>query len=372
MKPTAGPAADVNLTYTPTSVIANVGLDIIENVPGLNINQLRVASALENLFNIGGTLPASLGLLLQLNDQQLRAVLPQLSGEVNTSVQEPALRGDRMFVTAMRDQAVRPLEPLGPYSAWASALPVKAPPAAHRAPDSWNVWTQAFGVGGKLPGDADIGSSSVNFNLWGAAGGADFRTWDMRAGFAVGGNSQYSSLPYPLGNARGDTGQIGVYATKFVDQWYLSGAAFYAHHYFNTDNRAVPVLGAGEQMHASFHGDSFGGGAEVGWRTAWQPFAVTPFAGIQAISLRTSSFSETSSLGGPGNALDVLGHTASSVASQVGAKIDMQLYTQAANVLNGFVRVAWAHEFNRDRDVSAAFEVDLPCPVRGLRPTSPP
>ena len=71
---------------------------------------------------------------------------------------------------------------------------------------------------------------------------------------------------------------------------YVAGIADYAH-FFNEEDRFVDWI-IDETDKGKFSSDAFGARAEVGWRHGFGRHYVTPFAGLDVLSLRTDGFTE--------------------------------------------------------------------------------
>ena len=75
---------------------------------------------------------------------------------------------------------------------------------------------------------------------------------------------------------------------------YLAAALAFTNNWFTTSRTAL-----GDQLTASFDGQSFGARAEAGYRYAVLPmFGVTPYAALQAQGFHTPAYSETDVTGG--------------------------------------------------------------------------
>jgi outer membrane autotransporter protein len=134
----------------------------------------------------------------------------------------------------------------------------------------------------------------------------------------------------------------------------VSAALAYTWHDAST-TRTITLPAAGG-LNADFHAQSFGARAEGGYRVA-TPFAgVTPYGALQVLSVRTPDYTETGSPGAAAFALSYAAKSITATRSELGLWFDRQFWTapDAALTLRG--RLAWAHDFNTDRNIAATFQ----------------
>ena len=130
---------------------------------------------------------------------------------------------------------------------------------------------------------------------------------------------------------------------------YLAGAFDFSNHWFSTSRGVL-----GEQLTASFIGQSYGGRLEGGYRWLVLPaVGITPYGAVQAQSFHTPSYNETNQAGGFG--LTYAAKDASDVRTELGARFDDPTLLYGKPLIL-FGRVAWAHDFVDNPTLSAAFE----------------
>jgi hypothetical protein len=88
-----------SLSYTATDVILNFTARL--GGPGFSINQQNVATALNNFFNNGGTLPPGFVSVFGLTGGNLANALTLLSGEAATGGQQAAFQLTNQFLGLM-------------------------------------------------------------------------------------------------------------------------------------------------------------------------------------------------------------------------------------------------------------------------------
>ena len=100
-------------------------------------------------------------------------------------------------------------------------------------------------------------------------------------GFALAGAGTNWGLANALGTGRSDALQAGVYGITWFGPAYLAGALAFANHWFTTNRSAL-----GDQLTASFDGQSYGARLEGGYRYAVLPtLGVTPYGAVQCAGL---------------------------------------------------------------------------------------
>ena len=118
-------------------------------------------------------------------------------------------------------------------------------------------------------------------------------TPDTAAGFALAGGGTNWGLANNLGGGRSDAVQAGIYGIHALVPPVWRRVAF-ANHWFTTNRVAL-----GDQLTASFVGQSYGARVEGGYRYAPLPMlGVTPYAAIQAQDFSTPRYSENDLSGG--------------------------------------------------------------------------
>ena len=369
---TGAPPAGIteNLSY----VGNNVFLDLTANLGGvsstpLNQNQQAVASALNNFFNNGSMLPPGFVSIFGLTDGSLANALSQLSGEAATDADKGAFNMMTQFLTLMLDPFVdgrsdipgsaggatafapdqQPSFPPDIALAYASVLKAPPPPAFEQR---WTAWGSSFGGYNKTDGNATVGSNSATAHDFGFAAGMDYHfTRDIVAGFAFAGGGTNWGLAQGLGNGRSDAFDVGVYGSIHSGPAYLAGSLAFANHWITT-KRFAPF---GDQLTASFDGQSFGARVETGYRLAAVPaIGVTPYAAVQAQSFHTPSYSETDLTGG-GFGLSYAAMNATDTRTELGARFDdHQMVNGMPLILRA--RTAWAHDWVSNPALGAVFE----------------
>jgi outer membrane autotransporter protein len=389
-----GTFAGVNSSTLPmgfTETVTNVGNDVKLNLTanlggggggggpssipggGLNANQQNVANGLNNFFNNGSALPPAFLPVFNQTGNTLGNSLAQLSGEGATGAQQSANTVMTEFMNSMFDHALLPVFslPTNPGTAFTpppgfaperAALPddlalayakalgpaaIKAPPFEQR----WNVWASGFGGQNTTRGDATIGSHDLTASAGGAAEGADYHlTRDSVIGFALAGAGTNWSLAQGLGGGRSDAFQAGIYGATRSGPAYLAGTLAFANSWVSTSRTAL-----GDQLTASFNAQSFGGRVEAGYRFAMPFGGIAPYAALQATSFRTPSFTETDVTGG-GFGLSFQGRTATDTRGELGARFDHAEIVSPDSVLTVRGRLAWAHDWDSDPALTAAFQ----------------
>jgi len=341
------------------------------NLPvGAPTNVINAAGAVDSFTNNGGTLPTNFQNLFNLSPSQLQAALIQLDGEASTDAEKGAFELMNQFMGLMLDPFVagrmgsvngtsigfapEQQASFAPEIAQAYASVFKAPPMAAPPTQQWTAWGSGFGASSKTDGNASVGSNNVTAANYGFAGGMDYHyTPDSLVGFALAGAGTNWNLAQGLGGGRSDAFQAGVYTKSYYGPAYVAGALAFANNWFTTDRSAL-----GDELHASFIGQSYGGRFESGYRfglpASGSVIGATPYAAVQTQWFHTPTYGETDLAGG-GLGLTYNSMTANDTRSELGARFD------DLTALNGMplilrTRLAWAHDWVTNPALNAVFE----------------
>ncbi len=368
----SAPGFGGTLTYTPTDVLLNLTANLGRG-GGLNPSQQNVANSINSFFNNGGTLPAGFLPIFSLSGGNLGTTLSELSGEVGTGAGKGASELMTQFLDLMLDptldgrggtggamgfapeqEASVPEEVTLAYARVLKKAPDMVLKAAPPATLRWSVWGAAFGGSNQTSGDPTISTNNVTARDFGFAAGADYRySPDTVLGFALAGGGTNWGLAQGLGSGRSDAFQAGVYGITHWGAAYLASDAAFADHAFATNRTAA----LGDQLSASFNGQSFGARLEAGYRYGTfgtTPIGLTPYAALQVQSFHTPSYAETDLTGG-GFGLTYNAMNATDTRSELGARVDdLTALSGLPLILRG--RLAWAHDWVSNPALGAVFQ----------------
>ncbi len=351
------------LSYDANNVFLDVAAPIVGggggaggtiDLTGLNINQRNAANAI-NAF--GGSLPDAFFGLTPKD-------LSQASGEPGASVIQSSILASNLFLDAMLDPFVANRELVAAPASYASGtarnafaamntrrpVPFDVDPPANR----WNVWNTSYGGTETTAGNATIGSHDTTSRTFGSVVGVDYRvSSDLLAGFALAGGGANFSVAEGLGHGSSDLFQAGVFGSKKFGAAYLAGALAYGWQDV-TINRTVAIAGL-EQLQSRFHANTFAGRLESGYRIATPVIGITPYAAVQATSFNLPNYGEQALSGDNFFALSYQAKSTTAIRSELGSRFDRSFALDTALLtLRG--RAAWAHDYDRDRAVSATFQ----------------
>jgi uncharacterized protein YhjY with autotransporter beta-barrel domain len=338
------------------------------DTPGLNQNQLDVATRLNNFFNSGGTLPANFFPIFVVSDNAPGTALSQLDGEAATGAQQGAFQLTNQFLDIMLDPFVDgrsdvnggsaigfapEREELPDDIALAYAKILTAPPKPQTFEQRWSVWGAGYGGSNRTTGDvAVVGSHDLSASTAGGAAGLDYRLAPGTVvGFALAGGGTNWSLAQGIGDGKSDAFQAGVYGTARSGPAYVAAALAFTHHWMSTDRFAF----AGDHLTASFNAQSYGGRVEGGYRFMTYYGGLTPYAAIQSQTFHTPGYTETDLTGG-GFALGFNSRNATDTRSELGGRFDRLLLLNPEAAFTLRTRVAWAHDWISDPTLAAVFQ----------------
>lgn len=381
------------LSYTATGVSLDLTAQLAPtpqpgaiSTNGAPSNQQNVATTLNNYFNGGGTLPPGFVTLFGLTGSALNNGLAEVSGESGAATTQAAFNASGQFIDAMMGPhggnagsttpgvtAYAAERKVSPKATEAYAAVTPRDRRADSVAQRWGVWASSYGGSSTVSGTAATGASGTTSRTYGTVIGADYRvTPDTLFGFALGGAGFDFSLSNGLGSGKADLFQAGFYGRHAMGAAYLSASLAYGWQDVTTD-RTVTVSGI-DKLTANYKATTFAARTEAGWRLAPLPMSgigVTPYAALQATSFRLPGYSETAVSGSDQFALAYAAQTTTNLRSELGAHLDRPFLMQDG-LLTVRGRLAWAHDSNTDRPLTATFQSlsGTAFTVNGTRPAA--
>jgi uncharacterized protein with beta-barrel porin domain len=372
---TTSPAFKATLSYDPHDVFVTFALNQLApllppNTPG---NAVNVAGVIDNFILGGGTLPAGFQNIFNFTPAQLETALSQLSGQASTGAGTSTFQLVNDFFNLLSDMALgtgggggggngvttgfaEPDDALPSDVALAYRRALKQNTQQQTPPQNfeqrWTAWGSGYGGTATYNGNAAIGSNNVAASDFGFAGGMDYHAApDLRLGFALAGGGTNWSLAQNLGGGHSDVFQAAGYGIKHYGPLYFSAMTAYGNSWFTTNRTAA----LGDQLRATFDGQSYALRGEAGYRFAVLPVAgITPYAAVQTQWFHTPGYSETDLTGG-GFGLTFGSQTANDTRGELGARAD-DLTSLDTMPLLLRARLAWAHDWASDTALGAVFQ----------------
>jgi autotransporter-associated beta strand protein len=361
------------VSYDATHAYLNFALDYGAG-PGLNVNQQKVGTALNNFFNANGGIPVAFATLAP-------AGLTQASGELATGTQQATFDAMNLFLGLLTDPFIAGrgdgvtggggATPFAGESGGASAYAAnpngrsmserdayaaiyrKAPVVADTFNQRWSVWGASYGGGSSTDGNAALGSNTSTARAFGVVAGADYRfSPDTLAGFAMAGGGTNFSVN-GMGSGRSDLFQAGAFVRHNIGAAYVTAALAYGWQDATTD-RTVTVAGV-DQLRAEFNANAWSGRVEGGYRYLTPWMGVTPYAAGQFTTFSLPAYAEQVLSGAGTFALSYAAKDVTDSRSELGVRTDRSFAMQDA-ILTLRGRLAWAHDFNTDRTIQAVFQ----------------
>jgi len=131
-----------------------------------------------------------------------------------------------------------------------------------------------------------------------------------------------------------------------------AGALAYAWHDVTTERT---ITFSGDHLKANFDANNFGGRIEGGTRFAAGAAGFTPYAALQAQSIRLPAYAETA-FGSPLFALGYAGKSVTATRTELGSWFHTQFALRDGTIMALRGRAAWANDHSSDRTVNAAFQ----------------
>ena len=316
---------------------------------GYNINQRNVVNAFRrSAILAGGELSGMYATLTST------AGLTQVSGETAVGSQQATFDAMGQFMGVMLDPAMAGRGE-SPRNAMAS-MPRKAP-VVEDFNSRWAVWAAGFGGSQSINGDAVLGSNKTTSSVYGSAVGADYRlSPNTVAGFALaGGGTSFRVANGGSGNS--DLFQAGGYLRHTQGAAFIAAALAYGWQDVTT-NRTVTAAGF-DTLRGRFNANALSGRLEGGYRVAGAIMDVTPYAAGQFISYHLPSYAEQVASGANTFVLAYSGKDVTASRTELGVRTERAFAQDNASLVTLRGRLAWAHDFNTDRNVQAVF-VTLP------------
>jgi uncharacterized protein with beta-barrel porin domain len=229
----------------------------------------------------------------------------------------------------------------------------KAAPIAEPFDARWGVWAAGYGGSQSTNGDANLGSNKTTSNVFGSAVGADYRfSPNTVVGFALAGGGTHFNVANN-GSGNSDLFQAGAYLRHTEGAAFIAAALAYGWQDVTT-NRTVTAAGI-DSLRANFKTNAISGRLEGGYKVATGAGDITPYAAGQFTTYRLPSYMEQVAFGAGTFALNYAGKDVTATRSELGMKAEKAVpMTDATLMLRG--RLAWAHDFNTDRNVQATFQ----------------
>ncbi len=368
------------LSYTPTTASLTLALGL-EKVAGLTGNQQAAASAIDRVVNASGSLslPAGFASLLNSSPASLPGALSQLSGEAGTGSQQTTFGAMTQFLGSLLDHfsgggqaASVPVtsqyaDEANAYASKQSGLSAKErdayaavynkalPPPADPFARNWSIWIGAFGGSQSTDGNTVSGASGSTSSVVGSIVGADYRiSPNTIAGFALAGGSTSFSVSNGLGSGRSDLFQAGAYINHTQGPAYISAALAYGWQDVTT-TRTVAVAGL-DTLQAQFNANAYSGRLEGGYRLATPWFGITPYAASQFTTFDLPAYAERAIVGTNNFALAYAAKNVTDPRTELGFRTDKSYGLTADSVLTFRSRLAWAYDYNTDRNIGATFQ----------------
>lgn len=337
---TFGEEVTINLPENFVSLLRydanNAFLDLEMNIGGMNVNQQNVSAALVSYFDENGQIPVAFG-ALDANG------LTTASGELATAAQQTTIDAMSQFMNTLADPLVT-----GRAGRFASSQPADTSSFESR----WSVWGAGYGSSRKTDGDAIIGSHDTRGRVYGVAVGADYILLpDTVIGFAVAGGGTKFSLSDGMGSGDSDLFQAGIYGRHNIGNAYITGAFAYGWQSIDTE-RTVSFYET-DQLNGSYRANSWSGRLETGYRFDAPWFGITPYVAGQFVTFDLPSYSENAYAGSDTYALNYSSQRETMGRSELGISLDKSIaLSDGVFTMRG--RIAWARNFNNDRNVFAA------------------
>ena len=124
--------------------------------------------------------------------------------------------------------------------------------------------------------------------------------------------------------------------------------------YATVSDRTVAIAGV-DQLRARFNANAFSGRVEGGYRFVTPWMGLTPYAAGQFTTFDLPAYTEQALSGANTFALNYASKGVTATRSELGVRTDKSWAMQDA-IFTVRGRLAWAHDFNTDRNIAATFQ----------------
>ncbi|MGA0564352.1 autotransporter domain-containing protein [Ancylobacter sp. VNQ12] len=345
----------ISAFYAVEAVMDGTGvyLDVMQDrafaAAAVTPNQLATAVALDDL-PAGSFLHDAVG--SQMSDAAARLAFTQLSGDLYPSLQSAALEDSRF----VRDAAIGRLR----QASGDAVAPTGAVMTLPSVEQDMAVWGQAYGSWGTFDGTAN--AAGFDRTIGGFLVGADRAVGEA---FRVGGFAGFGQSSYDLasGGASADSDDVhaGIYGGGQFGALGVRLGAAYTHQDFDT-TRTVAFPGFSDRLSGDYDGDTAQLFADVGWRIAFGPAMLEPFAGLAYVNASSGGFTEA----GGEAALSAKGSDAGVTFTTLGLRTSIDL---ALGSLRGQITgmAGWRHAFgDTDPTSTLSFAGGTPFSIAGV------
>jgi uncharacterized protein with beta-barrel porin domain len=251
------------------------------------------------------------------------------------------------------------------------------------APRAWRMWVTGFDGRHELSGSTTIGSVDTTTRGGGMVGGFDYQVSPrLLVGAAAGKGTFDFDASQAEAQGRSSGFHVATYSAYSRASYYAAGTLAFSFYENEVSRRAfvpgtsVPgpggaVFAAGEEFPAgSFNSRSIGGSAEGGYRWAFGHFELSPFAGVQFVTLDADAYTETASGNPSVLGMTRLDQTTTSLPTFLGVQWKVEGDLAKDKILSVFIRGAWKHELRLDRSIESEFNTapDFRFVLRGAEP----
>jgi outer membrane autotransporter protein len=331
-----------SLSYDPNNVFLTLSLGSNAFSFGGNTpNQRAVGAALDASFsNATGDFATVLSAMAGLSSIQGPLALDAISGQQYADFGTTNVANASLFMNTLGQQMALARRGSAPGSRIALAQACEVEACDEARPLS--AWFSGLGGLGSVQGDGN--SSTLTYNVGGAAAGIDYR-FDPRflVGLGVGYTHGTQWVNSFTGQGWTDSVSVAAYGSFAQAGFYADALVGYA--YLNNQmQRQIQIPGLQQRTASGSTGaNQFLAQVETGYKLGvWTMGSLTPFARFQTSSTTQNAFTES---GASSLNLNVAQQTTNSVRTVLGAEFGSSIPLGTERALGLSLRLGWQHEY---------------------------
>ena len=346
-----------SLTYNPNDIVLTLTRNNYSFASvALTENQRATAQALDSAaLSASGDMATVMNVLMGLSSSEAQTAFDQTAGASHSAfiatsfnIADRHLRAVSRRLESFRLGAPSRFGPLAMTERESfrdtKSFSTEHGPDLISPPDiKWNIWASTFGASAKRTGNAL--ASRYGYNIYGIAGGLDFRfSPNLLAGIGGGFSTTTVDLDLLPDSGKVKSYQATLYTSYLKDLWYLEGMLSYARKQFDT-HRGLAFGGLNRIADGDYNANEYAGYVEGGFRFNVLDTDIRPLITLQITHLSMEDYTET---GAGALNLAITPQDITFARGSLGVLLTKEYRISGGIILKPQGRAHWIHEFSGD------------------------